>query len=61
MLLNLNQIRTAHERFEKIYEPGAFAGDPDTFQVVPPVSLAFDIFKDKEQFRLVGSVRRRWS
>jgi uncharacterized protein len=57
MLLNLNQIRTAHERYEKTYEPGEFGGDPETFQVVQPVSLAFDIFKDKAHFRLVGNVR----
>ena len=56
MLLNLNQIRTGHERYDKVYEPEAFAGDPDTFQVVQPVSLAFDIFKDKAHFRLVGRI-----
>jgi uncharacterized protein len=56
MLLNLNQIRTAHERYEKTYEPAAFAGDPDTFEVVQPVSLVFDIFKDKAHFRLAGVV-----
>ena len=56
MLLNLNQIRTGHERYEKTYAPEAFAGDPDTFQVIQPVSLAFDIFKDKAHFRLVGRV-----
>jgi uncharacterized protein len=56
MLLNLNQIRTAHERYDRTYAPEAFAGDPDTFQVVQPVSLGFDIFKDKAHFRLVGSI-----
>ena len=56
LLLNLNKIRTAQERFEKVYEPGQLGTDPD-FKVVAPVSLAFDIFKDKEQFRLVGRVQ----
>ena len=56
MLLHLNKIRTARERYEKVYRPEAFAGDPDTFQVVQPVSLAFDIFKDKALFRVVGTV-----
>ena len=56
MLLNLNQIRTAHERYEKTYAPEAFAGDPDTVLVVAPVSLGFDIFKDKAHFRLVGQI-----
>ena len=55
--LNLSRIRTPHERFEKVYEPGAFGADQDDYRLVAPVSLAFDIFKDKEQFRLVGSVK----
>src|SRR5262245_13566328 len=57
MILDLSRIRTAHERYEKTYAPEAFADDPETFRVVEPVALAFDIFKDKEQFRLVGRVR----
>ena len=56
LLLNLTRIRTAQERFEKVYEPGQLGTDPD-FRVVAPVSLAFDIFKDKQQFRLVGWVQ----
>jgi uncharacterized protein len=56
LLLNLNKIRTAQERFEQTYEPGQLGSDPD-FKVIAPVSLAFDIFKDKQQFRLEGRVR----
>ena len=56
LLLNLNKIRSAQERFEQVYQPGQFGADPD-FMVVAPVSLGFDIFKDKQQFRLVGGVR----
>jgi uncharacterized protein len=60
MRLDLSQIRTAHERYEKAYRPDAFASvfrdDRDSFQVVSPVSLAFDIHKDQQQFRLVGGV-----
>jgi uncharacterized protein len=55
LLLNLHKIRTAQERFERVYEPGELDSDPD-FRVAAPVSLAFDIFKDKQQFRLVGRV-----
>ena len=58
LLLNLNKIRTAQERFEQVYEPGQFGKDPD-FTVAAPTSLSFDIFKDKEQFRLVGRVQTR--
>ena len=61
MRLDLSRIRTPHERYEKVYPAEAFAApfrdDRDTFQVVAPVSLAFDIEKAQQQFRLVGSVR----
>ena len=57
MRLDLSKIRTAHERYEKAYPPEAFAPDQDTFRVVAPVSLAFDIHKDKQQFRLAGTVK----
>jgi DUF177 domain-containing protein len=61
MRLDLSKIRTAHERYEKVYPADAFAvpfrDDRDTFQVVDPVSLAFDIDKEQQQFRLVGSVQ----
>src|SRR5437899_2703325 len=53
--LNLGRIRTARERFEQVYAPEHLGSDDD-FTVVAPVSLAFDIFKDNEQFRLVGNV-----
>ncbi len=54
--LNLSKIRTAEERFEQVYRPEQF-GREDDFRVAEPISLAFDIFKDKQQFRLIGSVK----
>jgi DUF177 domain-containing protein len=56
MRLDLNKVRTAHERYERTYGAEAFAGDQDSFRVNAPVALAFDIFKDKAQFRLAGDV-----
>lgn len=56
LILNLNKIRTAHERFEQVYTPEQFGPEPD-FRVVEPITLAFNIFKDKQQFRLVGRVQ----
>jgi uncharacterized protein len=53
--LDLNKIRTAQERFEQVYTPGQLPAEED-FRVAAPVSLTFDIFKDKQQFRLVGRV-----
>ena len=56
MLLDLNKIRTPRERYEKVYPPEAFPAEGEAFRVVTPVSLAFDILKDKEQFQLLGTV-----
>lgn len=56
LLLNLNKIRTAHERFDHVYSPEQFGADDDV-RVVAPISLGFDIFKDKDQFRLAGRVQ----
>ena len=57
MLLSLSRIRSTEERYEKVFGPEAFANDRDSFRVVGPVSLRFDIFKDQAQFRLAGAVQ----
>jgi uncharacterized protein len=57
LVLNLHTIKSARERFEQVYPLGAVGAGSDDFKVVAPVELAFDIFKDKDQFRLVGSVK----
>jgi uncharacterized protein len=56
LALNLARIRTTEEHFEHTYAAEALAVDGDAFRVAMPVRLAFDIFKDKDQFRLVGRV-----
>jgi uncharacterized protein len=56
MLLDLNKIHAPRERYEKVYPPGLFSADAETFRVVAPVSLAFDITKDKQHFQLAGGV-----
>jgi uncharacterized protein len=55
--LNLAKIRDAQERFEQVYRPEQLAVTDDAFRVAAPVNLAFDIHKDKDQFRLAGSVK----
>jgi uncharacterized protein len=55
--LNLAKVREAHERFERVYAPEQLGVPDDTFRVAAPVALAFDIYKDKDQFRLAGSVQ----
>lgn len=56
LALNLSRIRTAHEHFEQLYQPEQMPAD-EAFRVAAPVALAFDIYKDKDQFRLVGTVK----
>jgi len=60
MRLDLGQVRTPRERFEQVYPPEAFvagAGADDAFVVASPVTLAFEIFKDKSTFRLAGRTK----
>jgi len=56
LTLDLNRIRTQQEQFERIYRPEQLPRESD-YTVVEPVSLAFDIFKDGQQFRLEGDVK----
>ena len=56
MLVDLNKIHGPRERYEKVYPPELFPADGETFRVVAPVSLAFDIVKDKQHFQLIGGV-----
>ncbi len=56
MLLDLSQIRTPHERYDRTYPAAGFSAERDNFRVVDPVQLGFDIYKDKAQFRLVGGL-----
>jgi uncharacterized protein len=57
MRLDLSKIRTPHEHFERTFPPEAFgvAADDADFKVASPVKLAFEIYKDKSTFRLVGT------
>ena len=57
MFLNLHHIRTAHQRVEKVYPPDAFGPGTGEYQVVEPVTLGFDIDKDRDQYRVTGEVR----
>lgn len=56
MLLDLTKIRTPREHYSKVYPPEAFQAEADAFRVTAPVSLDFDIVKDKQQYQLIGRV-----
>jgi uncharacterized protein len=57
MLLDLNRIHAPREHYEKTYPPEAFPAEQDSFHVVSPVELAFEIVKDKRHFQLIGHVK----
>jgi uncharacterized protein len=54
--LDLQTIRSALERFEQVYSAEVFPAEPDEFRVVAPVSLSFDIRKNKDQYQVTGEV-----
>jgi uncharacterized protein len=59
LALNLQKIRTADEHVERVYPPEAIEAETDAYRIVQPVSLVFDVHKDKRTFRLSGRVRTR--
>src|SRR5579862_9852227 len=56
LVVNLARIRTPHEHFDEVYPAETFASDQENFAVVAPVTLALDVHKDKDHFRLEGRV-----
>ena len=59
MLLSLRSLHGAHEHFDKRYESSLFAEtDGDTFRVVSPVALSFDVDgQETGRFRVVGHAK----
>jgi uncharacterized protein len=57
MKLDLTRYRQPVSRFARTFQPEEVGGETDTYRVVAPVELEFDIHKDKDKFRLVGHVR----
>ena len=59
--LNLKAIRTPREHYDRVYQPeavaAAFATEHDTFSVVAPIELSFDVEKHKDEFQLTGQVK----
>jgi uncharacterized protein len=55
MLLELTRYRQPVSDFARTFTPEEVAGDGDAYRIVAPVDLAFEIHKDKDKFRLVGT------
>ena len=57
MQLDLTRYRQPEEHFSRTFQPADVQQAGDAYRIVAPVHLAFDIHKDKEKFRLVGTAR----
>jgi uncharacterized protein len=57
MLLDLTRYRQSQAHFSRTFQPEEVAHAGDPYRIVTPVVLDFEIHKDKERFRLVGTVR----
>jgi uncharacterized protein len=57
MLLDLTRYRRPLESFSRTFQPGEVGEKEDAYTVMAPVELAFEVNKDKNRFRLVGTVK----
>ena len=56
MQLDLTRYRQPLNEFAHVFPPEAVADEDDVYRVVAPSDLAFQIHKDRNRFRLVGTV-----
>jgi uncharacterized protein len=56
MILDLSTIRQPETEIARHYDPAAFEGRNTQFRITAPVQLRFKVLKDRERFRLVGTV-----
>ncbi len=56
MILDLSHVRQPETAVSRRYEPSAFEGRNTQFRVVAPVIVRLTIHKDRDRFRLVGTV-----
>ena len=57
MQLELTRYRQPLGHFSRTFQPAEVEQEGDSYRVVQPVALDFDIHKDKDRFRLEGTVR----
>ena len=55
MQLDLTRYRQPQGHFSRTFQPEEVAQEGDAYRIVAPVRLEFEIHKDKERFRFVGS------
>jgi uncharacterized protein len=57
MKLDLAKIRQAQTRLDRTFEPSEVQMADDAYRIAAPVQLGMDILKDRDRFRLAGTVR----
>ena len=57
MQLDLTRYRQQVTGFARTFQPQDIGDEGEAYRVATPVEVAFDVYKDKEKFRLVGDVR----
>ena len=57
MQLDLTRYRGPLGHFSRTFAPEDVAQPGDAYRIVAPVTLDFDVHKDKEKFRLAGTAR----
>ena len=57
LLLDISHMREARARVDRTYGADAVPSDDEVYRVVDPIVLAADVQRDRDQFRLVGSVK----
>jgi uncharacterized protein len=57
MQLDLTRYRQPLNHFSRTFQPDDVGQEGDAYRIVAPVQLDFEIHKDKEKFRLVGTAR----
>jgi uncharacterized protein len=57
MQLDLTRYRQPLGHFARTFDPSEVAEAGDAYRILAPVQLDFDIHKDKEKFRLEGTVK----
>jgi uncharacterized protein len=55
MQLDLTRYRQPLGHFSRTFQPEEVEQEGDSYRVVAPVQLDFELHKDKDRFRLVGS------
>ena len=57
MQLDLTRYRQPVSQFGRTFSPDEIGQEGEAYQVVAPVQVDLEIHKDKDRFRLVGTVR----